>query len=238
MSHFKLLASSKTNMKLKKGMHIMETYMLSLSPHKQNSFGKNLCAHASDGCIQSCIFTSGNGGRFASVNIGRRKKTDWFLSDTVGFLTQLYRELYMVNALAQLDKTGIGIRLNGFSDIDFPELFLNKLGVNILADFSHLIFYDYTKDFKRACKYLNSEYYLTLSRSETNEDKCNMYLSLGGNVAVVFDKIPPTYMGYKTFIGDDNDLRFLDPQNVIVALSAKGKGRKDTSGFVVKTLNK
>jgi hypothetical protein len=144
----------------------------------------------------------------------------------------------MVNALAQLDKTGICIRLNGFSDIDFPELFLNKLGVNILADFNHLIFYDYTKDFKRACKYLGSEYYLTFSRSETNEDKCNMYLALGGNVAVVFDNIPPTYMGYKTFIGDDNDLRFLDPHNVIVALSAKGKGRKDTSGFVVKTLNK
>ena len=34
--------------------------------------------------------------------------------------------------------------------------------------------------------------------------------------------------------GDDSDVRFLDPQGVIVGLKAKGKARFDTSGFVVK----
>jgi hypothetical protein len=33
--------------------------------------------------------------------------------------------------------------------------------------------------------------------------------------------------------GDDSDLRHMDPRNVVVALYAKGKAKKDTSGFVV-----
>jgi hypothetical protein len=34
------------------------------------------------------------------------------------------------------------------------------------------------------------------------------------------------------FNGDDSDLRFLDPKNVIVGLYAKGKAKSDTTGFV------
>jgi hypothetical protein len=34
------------------------------------------------------------------------------------------------------------------------------------------------------------------------------------------------------FNGDDSDLRFLDPKNSIIGLYAKGKAKKDTSGFV------
>jgi hypothetical protein len=33
--------------------------------------------------------------------------------------------------------------------------------------------------------------------------------------------------------GDKSDLRFLDPRAVVVALYAKGKAKKDTSGFVI-----
>jgi hypothetical protein len=32
--------------------------------------------------------------------------------------------------------------------------------------------------------------------------------------------------------GDTDDLRFLDPQNVVVGLRAKGKAKKDKTGFV------
>jgi len=34
--------------------------------------------------------------------------------------------------------------------------------------------------------------------------------------------------------GTETDLRFLDPQGVIVGLVANGEGKKDTSGFVVR----
>jgi hypothetical protein len=33
--------------------------------------------------------------------------------------------------------------------------------------------------------------------------------------------------------GDDSDVRFIEPHAVVVALYAKGKAKKDTSGFVV-----
>ena len=33
--------------------------------------------------------------------------------------------------------------------------------------------------------------------------------------------------------GDKTDMRFKDPVGVIVGLKAKGKARKDTSGFVI-----
>ena len=44
--------------------------------------------------------------------------------------------------------------------------------------------------------------------------------------------MPATYNGSAVFIGDDSDLRFLDPKGVVVGLYAKGKAKKDTSGFV------
>jgi hypothetical protein len=53
------------------------------------------------------------------------------------------------------------------------------------------------------------------------------------NVAAVFDVVPSSYMGRPVVDGDETDLRFLDARGVIVGLKAKGKGKKDTSGFVI-----
>ena len=46
-------------------------------------------------------------------------------------------------------------------------------------------------------------------------------------------KIPTEFLGMKVVDGDQDDLRFLDPTGVVVALYAKGQAKKDTSGFVV-----
>jgi len=54
----------------------------------------------------------------------------------------------------------------------------------------------------------------------------------GGNVAVVFDGMPNTYAGAPVVDGDASDLRFLDPDGVVVGLKAKGDAKKDDSGFV------
>jgi hypothetical protein len=59
----------------------------------------------------------------------------------------------------------------------------------------------------------------------------------GYNVATVFgikksQPMPETYNDVPVFNGDDSDLRFLDPKGVVVGLYAKGKAKKDTSGFV------
>jgi hypothetical protein len=35
---------------------------------------------------------------------------------------------------------------------------------------------------------------------------------------------------------DEHDLRFLDPMNTIAGLKAKGRAKKDTTGFVRRTI--
>jgi hypothetical protein len=56
---------------------------------------------------------------------------------------------------------------------------------------------------------------------------------MGGNIATVFKSLPDYYLGKKVVNGDETDLRFLDQKNVIVGLIAKGKGKRDESGFVL-----
>jgi hypothetical protein len=99
------------------------------------------------------------------------------------------------------------------------------------------MFYDYTKIANRPLDIPN--YKLTFSYSEASaayEKQCFIALKRGMNIAVVFrdkESIPESFLGLPTIDGDKTDLRFLDPSQSIVALYAKGKARKDQSGFVV-----
>ena len=58
-------------------------------------------------------------------------------------------------------------------------------------------------------------------------------IAQGMNVAVVFRELPESYLGMPVISGDEDDLRFLDPPRYIVGLRAKGRAKKDTTGFVV-----
>jgi len=81
---------------------------------------------------------------------------------------------------------------------------------------------------------LPSNYHLTFSRKEDNESLCDSIIASGGNLAVVFrDSLPKIWKGKKVVDGDDTDLRFLDPKNVIVGLVEKGLAKKDETGFVI-----
>jgi len=53
----------------------------------------------------------------------------------------------------------------------------------------------------------------------------------GMNVTVVYDRIPEG-----TYSADEDDLRFLDGQVGIIGLKAKGRAKKDTTGFVKRTI--
>lgn len=122
-----------------------------------------------------------------------------------------------------------------------------------MAKFPDVQFYDYTKSPRRMLAFvrgkLPANYHLTFSRSECNEPAALDTLSLGGNVAVVFDTkrgaaLPATWHGYPVIDGDGSDARFADggaPQGqasigrtgVVVGLRAKGRARSDRGGFVV-----
>ena len=218
------------------------TYILYMSPFKANSLGKNVCSHASKGCIDSCLVGSGNGGMFEGVKKGRIAKTEYFLSSRIEFLNQIKTEIAKAIKKNE-EKAIVTIRLNGTSDIPFENFRIFEGGKNIFEVYPDIQFYDYTKNYTRFDKVLPSNYHLTFSKSETNTDKAFELLAKGVNVAMVFDKTPTEYKGYEVVNGDETDLRFLDKQGVIVGLKYKfmtGKGADNKkafeSGFAVKLL--
>ena len=241
MSYKKELLSFNNAKTIKGEKKGYKTFILYMSPFTQNSKGVNLCPMASEGCASACLFESGFGGMYTSVKQGRIDKTEFYLRDRVGFLDKLVVEITKLEKKFADSEFILAIRLNGTSDISFEKQKTSN-GKTIFDTFPNVQFYDYTKNYTRFAKQLPSNYHLTFSRSETNNDISMELLKAGHNVAMVFTKLPDTYMGYKVINGDDNDLRFLDEDNVIVGLKYKkitGKGGAEknkqslTSGFVL-----
>jgi hypothetical protein len=219
----KLLSDSNT--KIKKGEKLgWKTFGLSLAPHTIS--GKNLCPHASEGCALACLNTAGM-GVFSNVQKARLEKTKYLLENRAEFLAQLKKEIANKKKRIQ----NLAIRLNVLSDLPWHNL----IDMETTPEVSY---YDYTPNPSRMIQYLKGElpknYHLTFSRKENNQAQCELILSMGGNVAVVFDELPKTYLGKEVVNGDDTDLRFLDKKGVVVGLKAKGKGKQDESGFVVR----
>lgn len=217
------------------------TYILYMSPFTANSKGINVCSHASKGCADSCLVGSGFGGMYTSVKQGRINKTEHFLRDRVDFLNQIKDEI--AKAIKKNEgKAIVTIRLNGTSDLPYEKYKVFEGGKNIFELYPEVQFYDYTKNYLRFDKELPTNYHLTFSRSETNNDKAIELLKRGFNVAMVFDKLPTEFEGYKVINADEDDLRFLDEKNVVCGLKYKkmtGKGANNKlafeSGFAIKT---
>jgi archaellum component FlaF (FlaF/FlaG flagellin family) len=191
----------------------------------------NVCIFASNACRIACLYSAGRGA-FNSVQTARIAKTKLFVADKHAFVESLKLNVSKLVSNCLKSKATPTVRLNGTSDINWERY-------SVIQSFPGVQFYDYTKNHFRMMLFLEgklpSNYSLTFSRSETNEAGCIEVLSKGGNVAVVFrSKVLPTHwQGYRVINGDENDLRFLDPKGVVVGLSAKGKAKSDTSGFVV-----
>lgn len=226
-----LLSGGATNTKTAK--NDLDTFILYLAP--ADTIGShNVCPMASEGCKKSCLYSAGR-GRFSNVQESRINKTKFWAYNREGFYIQLANELLTIHDKAVKKDIKIAIRLNGTSDIDHIDLINRYTGIDFLDPFySNLLFYDYTKNYNIALKYKGTNYKITFSRSETNEGKALEILANGGNVAAVFsNELPEFWNGYKVINGDDTDLRYFDPINVIVGLKAKGDAKKDISGFVI-----
>ena len=197
-----------------------------------NLSGKNLCSFASKGCLKTCLYTAGR-GVFESVKTARMKRTELYNNNRSEFFNQLISEISKLENKAKRKNMVPVVRLNGTSDIPYELMPVNGKR-NIMSHFQHIQFYDYTKNPFRF-KDLPDNYNLTFSRSESNEAQIKL-LPEDVNVAIVFSKIMAGKIIFNRTIldGDNSDLRFLDPRKSIVGLTAKGKARKDTSGFVVK----
>lgn len=185
-------------------------------------------------CKEPCLNTSGR-GVFNTVQKARQRKTNLYLTDKFKFMDYMYHDMHMFRR--RMHKNGVKpcARPNGTSDILFER-------TNLMYDFYDIQFYDYTKTYKRVYKKLPPNYHLTLSYSEADMDYANKIyravIDTCTNMAVVSTlPMPKKFRGLDCIDGDKDDLRFLDPKGVAVWLSAKGKAKKDTSGFVVRDLN-
>lgn len=210
------------------------TAIMYLKPYK--TAGINLCAMAEQAkCIDPCLVGAGR-GQMDSVQAGRLRKTEWFIRDRQGFMAQLVTDLE--SFVSYCSKRGIQpcVRLNGTSDIRW-ELIPVEGHKNIMEAFPSVLWYDYTKIANR--RNVPENYHLTWSYSGANEAYAKQHAiakANGLNIAVVFRRkgdIPTEFLGLPTIDGDRDDMRFLDPKGVVVALYAKGKAKQDQSGFVV-----
>lgn len=219
-------ADSKTIKGLKQGFL---TGILYLAPHDLG--GKSICANAVNaGCIDACLYTAGRGG-FNSVQTARLNKTDRFHNDFNNFFDDIIWSIAKIVRKAAREGLKPCIRLNGTSDINWQVT--KRDGLNIFEHFPLVQFYDYTK-IPQQSKHDN--YHLTFSYSGlTSFNKSvSKALALNMSIAVVFATkiLPEIFLGKEVINGDESDLRFLDNPGKVVGLYAKGKARKDISGFV------
>lgn len=228
----KLLTTS--NQKIQKGQSKgYLTFILHLAPTKLS--GYNTCPMATLGCAAACLNTAGHGGMFKKgettnkVQEARKRKTVQFFEDRDTFMAQLVKDIRQGIMQAHKRNMTPVFRLNGTSDIRW-ELVPAGGAENIMKLFPYVQFYDYTKIPNR--RNLPTNYHLTFSLAESNESDADLALENGMNVAAVFRKLPERFKDRPVINGDENDLRFLDYRGVIVGLKAKGRAKKDTSGFV------
>ena len=238
----KLLSTG--NPKVLKGMKQgYNTYILHLAP--ANVSGYETCPKRTAGCTAACLNTAGRGGMFKkgeSTNViqeARKRKTQFFFEERTGFMEWLVKDIELAIKQSIKKKLIPVFRLNGTSDLAWEkyEVVRNgKLYRNIFSAFPEFQFYDYTKILGRKIQNIEN-YHLTFSAADGNDADVRKAIKQGYNVATVFglkktEPMPNEYMGLPVFNGDESDLRFLDPDGVVVGLYAKGKAKKDTTGFV------
>jgi hypothetical protein len=225
---------------LKQGFN---TYILHLAPADLS--GYQTCPKATAGCKAACLNTAGRGGMFKkgestnTIQQARIRKTKMFFENRSEFMVQLVKDIEL-GIKQSIKKDLIPVfRLNGTSDLAFEKYEVVRNGVlyrNIFEAFSDIQFYDYTKMLNRKVNNIKN-YSLTFSAADGNDNDVAKAIAQGYNIATVFgikktEPMPEYYNGLPVFNGDESDLRFLDPKGVVVGLYAKGKAKKDETGFV------
>jgi hypothetical protein len=231
---FKLLSTA--NPKIQKGTKLgYLSFILHLAPADLS--GRNTCPKATAGCKAACLNTAGRGGMFRKgentnmIQKARIRKTQYFYEARDYFMQDLYEDIQKGIKLAtKLGLTPV-FRLNGTSDLSWEKYGIN--GKNLFELFPTVQFYDYTKVLgRKVSQYAN--YFLIFSKADGNDSDVAEAILQGMNVAAVFDKVPEGYMGRPVIDADEHDLRFLDAKGVIAGLKAKGRAKKDYSGFVIR----
>jgi hypothetical protein len=167
-----------------------------------------------------------------TIQKARIRKTQYFYSARQDFMLDLKKDIEKgIKLAAKLGLTPV-FRLNGTSDLSWEKYDMLP-GLNVFECFPTVQFYDYTKVLGRKVKGI-ANYFLIFSKADGNDSDVAEAILEGMNVAAVFDRVPTEHMGRPVIDADEHDLRFLDAKGVIAGLKAKGRAKKDYSGFVIR----
>lgn len=194
--------------------------------------GINLCITAkAAGCIHGCLHNAGRAQIFPAIHKARIRKTELFRDDQAEFMRQIEKDVRAFIRKAERMGKLPAIRLNGTSDVQWEKILCDN-GKSLMENFPSVQWYDYTKIPSRKTP---ANYHLTVSYSEAHKAYADKVRKTEHNIAVVFrDKnLPVEFLGRRVINGDKTDLRFLDQTGVVVGLYAKGRAKKDYSGFVI-----
>jgi hypothetical protein len=188
------------------------------------------------GCMHGCLESAGRGA-FNSVQNARIAKTRFYYDHQQAFLLSFAADVWTLRNKAKKQGFTPLVRPNGTSDIPYENLIVHD-GKNIFELFPDVQFYDYTKHPSRnLVGKTPGNYDLTYSFSAITPKPISIKGLTNHNnsrVAVVFQKqgdIPDNFRGWPVIDGDNTDVRHIEPKSVVVALYAKGKAKRDLTGF-------
>ena len=196
-----------------------------LAPDKMIT-SKTLCPNAKrNGCADACLKDS---GRLGMINSQRAmiNRTLFYLYMTDNYYRQLR---YEIDKAYMTYGNELAVRLNGTSDINYKDL---------VKDYPHIQFYDYTKNRNMLMKNKNKNHHYTFSGSMFSDysikelkkavkDKLNIALAFNtANTKHDKLKIPSKLFGIDLVSFDDTDARFKDNDGAIGYLSRKGSSIK------------
>lgn len=213
-------------------------YTIYLAPG--NMSGYEVCAGRTPECTALCLNESGHNRMDAKrnfINRSRIAKTQMFFENHEFFTRWVIRDIQAGITRAKKAGMRFSVRINNTSDISPELLWIKENGVkkNILELFPDIQFYDYTKVMGRLRlmnKYPN--YDLTYSYNGSNMETCVQLLKAGIKVAMVFEKVPESFNGFKVINGDLYDMRYKDEPGVIVGLKFKKVRDNTFNSFVIR----
>jgi hypothetical protein len=228
---FKLLSTA--NPKIQKGTKLgYLSFILHLAPADVS--GHETCPKRTAGCTAACLNTAGRGGMFKrgettnAIQKARIRKTQYFFANRDAFMVDLAQDIR--KAINYAKKQGLTpvFRLNGTSDLSWEKYWVPVYDMTLFELFPQVQFYDYTKVLGRKVSAFPN-YHLTFSKADGNDADVARALEQGMSVVAVYDQIPEGVPS-----ADETDLRFLDPKGIMLGLKAKGRAKKDYSGFVIR----
>jgi hypothetical protein len=164
------------------------------------------------------------------IQKARIRKTQYFFNERDAFMLDLYKDIQKAIKFAERQGLTPVFRLNGTSDLSWEKYTVGTTDMNLFQLFPTVQFYDYTKVLgRKVAQYKN--YHLTFSKADGNDSDVAEALFQGMSVVAVYDAIPAGVPS-----ADETDLRFLDPKGVMLGLKAKGRAKKDYSGFVIRVV--